>query len=498
MRSSTPSVEYSTQLLPETTHFLGEDHGHFINGRYHKDGDEFIDVVDPGNGHKLTRVPRGSVTTVNTAVDAALNALSDKSWGGLTGHERTKLIWRLSERMEEQLEVFAQLETLDVGKPIAASRGDVAAAIDTFRYMAGWATKLTGETYPVGSPGSMHAYTKHHPIGVVGLIVPWNFPLVMAAWKVAPALAAGCTCVLKPAEQTPLTALYLARLAAEVGIPAGVLNVVVGEGKDVGDAIVRHSLVKKIAFTGSTRVGKSIARIAAEDLKAVTLELGGKNSTIVMDDADLDKAIPGVMQAAFGNSGQICTAPSRILVHQTIISEFSQQLATATENLAMGHGLNTDVTLGPVVSEHQRSSITKILQAGLNDGGELVTGGHVPDSPGYYLEPTIVSGLGVDSAMVQTEIFGPVVNLIPFTSEKEAVQIANNTTYGLTAQIWSQNVSSIHRMADALDTGTVWVNGKSQDISLPFGGYKDSGTGLEKGHDGVLAYTRLKTVAITL
>src|SRR5699024_9439226 len=287
--------------------------------------------------------------------------------------------------------------------------------------------------------------------------------------------------VLKPAEQTPLSAIYLAELALEAGIPTGVLNVVIGAGADVGDALVRHKDIDKIAFTGSTRVGQSIASITGNDLNSVTLELGGKNSSIVMPDADFSKTVPGVLQAAFGNSGQICTAPSRILVHKDIVKEFGQALADAASSLQIGHGMNSDVDLGPVVSEQHLESITAALQEGLDSGGSILTGGVSPSDAGFYLEPTVVTGLGTDTTMTQTEIFGPVVNLIPFDSIDQAIDMANDTAYGLTAQVWTQDVSAVHEFANRLETGTVWVNGKSQDISLPFGGYKDSGMGLEKG-----------------
>lgn len=489
---------YETELHPDVTAFLRQPHGHVIGGVTVTESAEYLEVVDPGNMQTLCRVPRGTKETVDQAVTAARAALTEGSWARLSPGARAKLLWRLADLIEEKTEVFAQLETLDVGKPIASATAEVAAAVEAFRYMAGWSTKLSGDTLPVGSPGTVHAFTRREPVGVVGQIIPWNFPLVMAAWKLAPALAAGCTSVLKPAEQTPLTAILLAELALEAGLPAGVLNVVIGEGKDVGDALVRHRGIDKIAFTGSTGVGKSIVRMSADDLKSVTLELGGKNSSIVLPDADFSKAVPGVLQAAFGNTGQICTAPSRILVHRDAVDTFGAALAEAASSLTLGHGMNTTVDLGPVVSQRQLDSITAILEEGLNSGGQLLTGGVVPASPGFYLEPTVVTGLGLNSAMTQTEIFGPVVNLIPFDSMDEAVTMANDTPYGLTAQVWTQNVSSVHQLANQLESGTIWVNGKSQDIALPFGGYKESGIGLEKGRQGIEAYTRLKTVVVVL
>lgn len=493
-----PLTTQETELHPEVRSFLGRRLGHVIGGVSVVDSTSYIDVVDPGNGQVLTSVPQGTPEIVDQAVTAARVALKDGPWGQMAPGARAKLLWRLADRIEEKTEIFAQLETLDVGKPLAGSLGEVGAAVEAFRYMAGWATKLSGETLQVGQRGTMHAFTQREPIGVVGQIVPWNFPLIMAAWKLAPALAAGCTSVLKPADQTPLTAILLAELALEAGLPAGVLNVVIGDGKVTGEALVRHRGVDKIAFTGSTVVGKSIVRICADDLKAVTLELGGKNSSIVMPDADFSKTVPGVLQSAFGNTGQICTAPSRILVHRDVMDTFGAALAEAASSLTLGHGLNKAAKLGPVVSQRQLDSIVSILEEGLNSGGQLLAGGVVPASPGFYLEPTVVTGLGLDNPMVQREIFGPVVNLIPFDTIDEAITMANDTSYGLTAQVWTQNVSNVHRFAHLLESGTVWVNGKSQDIALPFGGYKESGIGLEKGRQGIEAYTRLKTVVVTL
>lgn len=488
-------------LHPEVRSFLSKTHGHIINGETITDSDaQPTPVIDPGTGTTLCHVPTGSRETVNRAVTAARSALEDGPWSKLSGSERSKLMWRLADMIEERADIFGQLETLDVGKPFTVARnGDVAVAVETLRYMAGWATKLTGETIPVGAPGTFHAYTKREPIGVTGQIVPWNFPLAMAVWKLAPALAAGCTCVLKPAEQTPLTAILLAELALEAGFPAGVINVVLGYGDEVGQAIVDHPGIDKIAFTGSTAVGKSIVRAAAEDLKGVSLELGGKNAAIVMPDADFAAAVPGIVQAAFGNSGQVCTAPSRILVHKDILDEFSEALSAEVKKLTMGHGLDESTDIGPVVSKHHLESIQESLQNGLESGGQLLTGGSpLAGSDGFFLEPTVVTELDINAKMVQKEIFGPVVNLIPFQDQEEAVSMANQTSYGLTAQVWTRDISAVHYFSDKLDSGSVWINGKSMDIALPFGGFKQSGWGQEKGREGAELYTRLKTVVVAL
>lgn len=494
----TDASPYPATLHPEVVTFLDGPLGHVIGGRTVTDAAEQLDVLDPATGNLLCRVPRGTRETVDAAVRAAREAF-EGPWRRTAPGERSRLMWRLADLLEERAELFGQLETLDVGKPFAVARhGDVAVAVETLRYMAGWATKLTGETIPVGVPGTVHAYTKREPVGVVGQIVPWNFPLAMAVWKLAPALAAGCTSVLKPAEQTPLTAIALGELVREAGFPAGVVNVVLGLGSDVGEAIVAHPGIDKVAFTGSTPVGKTIVRSAADDLKRVSLELGGKNSSIVMPDADLDAAVSGIVQASFGNSGQVCTAPSRILVHAVIADEVGDALAAAAGRLRLGHGLDPATEMGPVVSERQRDAIERTVLDGVRSGGEVLTGGGRHGEAGYFLQPTVIAGLGIDSPMVQHEIFGPVVNVIPFASAEEAIAMANRTSYGLTTQVWTRDVAAVHGFADGLDSGSVWVNGKSMDIALPFGGLKESGWGQEKGREGVEMYTRLKTVVIAL
>jgi len=480
--------------------FLEREHGSLIDGQFAiGDSDELTDIVDPGSGVVLSRAAYGNQQSVDRAVEAARRALDEGPWSRMSPSDRAKLMWRIADLLEERAEVFGQLETLDQGKPLRIARdGDVAVAVETFRYMAGWATKLLGDTIPVGAPGTVHAYTQREPVGVVGQIVPWNFPLAMAAWKLAPALAAGCTCVLKPADQTPLTAMLLGELAIEAGFPAGVINIIPGTGAEVGNAIVTHAGIDKVAFTGSTAVGKGIVRSAADDLKRVSLELGGKNSTIVMTDADLEKAIPAIVQASFGNSGQVCTAPSRVLVHEGIVEEFGQLFAREVEKLRVGHGLTDGVDLGPVVSQRQLDSISAKLKNGIADGGQLLTGGKVMDVDGYFHEPTVVTNLGIESALAQEEIFGPIVNLIPFHSVDEAIRMSNLTSYGLTTQVWTRDISTAHQFANRLDSGSVWVNGKSMDIALPFGGFKESGWGAEKGREGIELYTRLKTVVFSL
>lgn len=489
-----------SQLLAEVRSYLGQTQGHFIGGgrQPSQDGATY-ENINPATGEALGEVARGSIADVDRAVTVARDAFERGPWKQFTPGQRSSVMWRIADLMEQHADILAQLETLDQGKPLVAARtGDVAGAIETFRYTAGWATKLTGDTIPVGQPGGFHAYTKREPIGVVGQIVPWNFPLAMAAWKIAPALAAGCTIVLKPAEQTPLTALYLADLCKEAGLPDGVLNVVTGFGHDVGAAIVNHPGIDKIAFTGSTQVGKSIIQAASNDLKRVGLELGGKNASIVMGDADIDQAIPGIVQASFGNSGQICTSPSRILVQRAAVADVERRLAEAALGITVGHGFRSDVDVGPVISEKHLESIREKVESGLRDGGKLLTGGNRIGDRGFFLEPTVMTGVSIDSSMAQEEIFGPVVNIIPFDDVDDAISLANNTEYGLTAQVWSRDISNIHYLADNLDVGSVWVNGKSMDIALPFGGFKQSGWGQEKGREGVELYTRLKTVVITL
>ncbi|WP_082399769.1 MULTISPECIES: aldehyde dehydrogenase family protein [unclassified Pseudonocardia] len=471
-----------------------------INGEWlpARDGQR-LTTVDPASGTPLAEVPSAGPADVDAVVTAARTALERGAWSSTSGSQRSRLLWRLAELIDENLEELAELETLDNGKPIEVSRtADVPSSAETFRYMAGWATKIEGRTLPIGEPSRLVAYTRREPIGVVGQIVPWNFPLLMAAWKLAPALAAGCTAVLKPAEQTPLTALRLGELASEAGIPDGVVNIVTGYGTTAGAAIAEHPGIDKVAFTGSTEVGKSIIRAATGNLKKVTLELGGKSPSIVLADADLARAGAGAFRGAFANAGQVCTAGSRIYAHASVFDQVVEDVTTRASQLKVGPGILPGSEMGPLVSRAQRDHVQGLVDRGLAEGASATTGGTRRDEPGYFVEPTVLTNVTRSMEILREEIFGPVATVSRFDDLDDLVEQANDTIYGLAAEIWTQDISKAHYVAGKLKAGTVWINGRSMDIALPFGGFKQSGWGREKGEEGVKAYTETKTVVVTL
>jgi aldehyde dehydrogenase (NAD+) len=399
--------------------------------------------------------------------------------------------------MEENKEELAQLDTLDNGKPIRETmNGDVPLAIEHFRYYAGWATKIVGQTIPVA--GSFFNYTRHEPVGVVGQIIPWNFPLLMAAWKLGAALATGCTVVLKPAEQTPLSALYLAKLAQEAGFPEGVLNVVTGAG-ETGAALVDHQDVNKIAFTGSTEVGKMIMRNAADSLKRVTLELGGKSPNIILPDADLSRAIPGALSGIMFNQGQVCCAGSRLFVQKKAFDNVMADMVSHAKSIKQGPGLDPDTTMGPLVSEEQHNRVMSYISKGQDEGAELLTGGSRPFEQGYFVEPTIFADVDDKMTIAKEEIFGPVVAAMPFDDLDEVIERANRSEYGLAAGLWTENLKTAHYVSNNLKAGTVWINCYNAfDAASPFGGYKQSGMGREMGSYALNNYTEVKSVWVNL
>src|SRR5436305_85807 len=453
---------------------------------------------NPATEEPLCDVAAASAGDVDRAVAAARKALAG-DWGTTPARERGRLLWRLADALEARADEFALVETLDNGKPIFESRYvDVPGAAEALRYYAGWADKVTGETLPVSGPFSL-AYTLREPVGVIGAITPWNFPLIQAAWKIAPALACGNTVVHKPASYTPLTALKLAALAGEVGFPPGVLNVVRGSAAEVGHALVAHPQVAKISFTGSTAVGREIMRGAADTIKRVTLELGGKSPNLIFADADLDAAAKGAYNGIVYGKGEVCAAGSRLFVEAKVHDELLDRLLARTKRLVPGDPLDPRTRLGALVSRKQREGVLRYVEEGRREGARVVAGGGPAaiGGKGWFMQPTILDGVGNDMVVAREEIFGPVLAVIPFTQVSEAVELANASIYGLAAGVWTRDVGKAHQVARALQAGTVWINQYNwYDSAAPFGGYKQSGFGRELGSAALAAYTEVKTVYV--
>src|SRR2546428_2935109 len=454
-------------------------------------------TVNPATEEPITQVAEGRAEDIERAVKAARQAFEGPGARG-SAADRGRLLWRVGDLIESRLAEIAEVETLDSGKTITeSSRVDIPMAADCFRYFAGWASKIEGETVPVRAP--CFGYTLREPLGVVGQIIPWNFPILLAAWKIAPALAAGNTIVLKPAEQTPLSALRLAEIAGEAGLPPGVLNVVTGFGPTAGGALVDHPGVDKIAFTGSTAVGQEIMRRASGTLKRLTLELGGKSPNIVFADADLDLAVRGASNGIFYNKGEVCTAGSRLFVEDALHDTFLDKLSAFTAKLQQGDPLDPKTRLGPQVSEAQMARVLSFVDKGKGEGARLVLGGERAPGKGYFVRPTIFDGVRNDMTIAREEIFGPVLSVLRFREIDEVVRLANDTPYGLAAAVWTKDSKKAHRAARLLRAGTVWINSSGlSDSAMPFGASKLNALGPELGHHGLMEYTQTKSVWVDI
>jgi len=497
------TIALDPRLDRKTSDFISQSHRMLVDGKFVQAASgKTLPVYNPATGEVMAHVPEAEAEDVDRAVKSARRAFDEGPWSKMSPSQRGRLLLKLADLMEEHLEEFAEIESMDNGKPLAVARvADVPLAIDLFRYMAGWSTKIMGHTFPISFPGDYLSYTLREPIGVVGQIIPWNFPLLMAAWKLGPALAAGCTVVLKLAEQTPLSGLKLAELIHEAGFPDGVVNVLTGYGEGAGAPLAAHDLVDKIAFTGSTEVGRLIVHAAAGNLKKVTLELGGKSPAIIFPDADLDRAIAGTASAIFFNHGQCCCAGSRLLAHESIFDKVVEGVSDIASKIRVGNGLDPQTEMGPLVSEEQFQKINGYIDSGLSEGAKATAGGKKAAGKGYFVQPTVLTKTNPDMKVIREEIFGPVVCAIPYNDSDldRIAKEANDTPYGLAASIWTRDISTANKMAKRIRSGTVWINCHNVfDAALPFGGYKQSGWGREMGSEVLNNYTEVKAVTTAL
>lgn len=498
---SNPQDIDTFEVVPESVlSFLRKDHGLWIDGREQpSESNERIDVVNPADAKVISTVARARTSDVNKAVLSAVEAFEDKRWRGLAASERTQRINILANLMEENLEHFAFLDCLDNGMPLWQSRQEIHASIAHLRYFAGWTTKIYGETIPVGQDSKYFVYTRREPIGVVAAITAWNFPLDNAVWKIAAPLVCGNSVILKPAEETPLSALYLAYLTQEAGIPPGVLNVITGYGEEAGADLSAHPQVDKIAFTGSTETGKRIVEASAGNLKRVTLELGGKSAVLVMPDVDLETAIPSIVRGVMHNAGQVCSAGSRVYVHKNIHKDFLAMASDFAAKIKQGPGISPDTEMGPLVSSVQLERVLNYIELGKKEGAKLVTGGKRSSETGFYVYPTLFANVSESMRIGSEEIFGPVMSVFEFSTIDEFISRANSSSYGLAAGLWTHDISTAHRLANELRVGTVWINCYNEfDPAVPFGGYRQSGHGRELGIQAIDTYSNVKSVWVDL
>jgi len=498
-----PAIAAQPDYSPQISAFVARDPRLLIDGAWRSSSHATtLPVVDPSSKREIGALVDSSSTDVDGAVAAARRAFDDGRWTGLPPSTRERLLHRLADLLEDHAEEFATLEAIDTGKPRAmAGAVDIPGAIRHFRYMAGWPSKLTGDHVdPSAQPGGKyHGYVRREALGVAALIVPWNFPLLMAAAKLAPALAAGCTMILKPAEQTSLTALRFGDLVLEAGLPAGVVNIVTGRGDGAGDLLVRHPDVDKVAFTGSTNVGKIITRAAADTLKRVTLELGGKSPMLVMADMDVESAVVGAANGIFYNSGQVCIASSRLYAHRSIFDHVVEGVAGLAERRRLGPSLVEGSEMGPLVSSRQQERVMTYIEGARQQGASIATGGNAAGDLGFYVEPTVLVDVKPDMTVMREEVFGPVLCATRFDDLDDVVRHANDTDYGLGASIWTRDLATMHGVAARIKAGLVWGNCHSvTDPSIPAGGFKQSGIGREHGLEGLLNYTQTKSVLIAL